>query len=129
MGKVWSMDAIAKNQSTTIYGNITSLCESPKNENILYAGTDDGLIQVTTDNGKTWNKVSTFSGVPDQTLVQYITASQHDENVVYACFNNLRMGDFKPYLMKSIDKGKSWVSISSNLPARGGVYCIGEVYE
>jgi photosystem II stability/assembly factor-like uncharacterized protein len=126
MGKVWSMDAVAKNQSTTVYGNIVSLCESPKNENLLYAGTDDGLIQVTTDNGKNWMKYSSVSGVPAQTLVQYITASQHDENVVYACFNNLRMGDFKPYLMKSGDKGKTWTNISNTLPARGSVYCIAE---
>lgn len=126
MGKVWSMDAVAKNQSTSIFGNITSLCESPKNENLIYVGTDDGLIQVTSDNGGNWNKVASFAGVPDQTLVQYITASQHNENIVYACFNNLRQGDFKPYLMKSIDKGKTWINISSNLPTRGSVYCITE---
>ena len=125
MGKVWSMDAVAKNQSTSIYGNIVSLAESPKNENLLYAGTDDGLIHITSD-GSNWTKVSSFSGVPDRTLVQYITASQHDENVVYAAFNNLRMGDFKPYLMMSSDKGKTWTNISGNLPERGSVYCIVE---
>ena len=125
MGKVWSMDAVAKNQSTSIYGNIVSLAESPKKENLLYAGTDDGLIHVSSD-GTNWTKISSFPGVPDQTLVQYITASQHDENVVYACFNNLRMGDFKPYILKSVDKGKTWTSIASNLPSRGSVYCIVE---
>ena len=125
MGKVWSMDAVAKNQSTSIYGNIVSLAESPKNENLIYAGTDDGLIQISTD-GKTWVKNSTFPGVPEKTLVQYITASQHDENVVYAAFNNLRMGDFKPYLLMSSDKGKTWTNISSNLPEKGSVYCIAE---
>lgn len=126
MGRVWGMDAVAKNQSTSIYGNIVSLSESPKNENLLYAGTDDGLIHVTADNGGSWTKVASFPGVPDQTLVQYITASQHDENVVYACFNNHRQGDFKPYLMKSTDKGKTWTNISANLPARGSTYCIAE---
>ena len=117
--------SVAKNQSTSIYGNIVSLAESPKNEKLIYAGTDDGLIQVTQD-GNQWSKVSSFPGVPDQTLVQYITASQHDEHVVYAAFNNLRMGDFKPYLLKSSDKGKTWTSISSNLTVRGSVYCITE---
>jgi photosystem II stability/assembly factor-like uncharacterized protein len=125
MGKVWSMDAVAKNQSTSIYGNVTSLCESPKNENLIYAGTDDGLIQVTTD-GSNWTKISSFAGVPDQSFVQNITASQHNENIVYACFNNHRQGDFKPYLMKSADKGKTWMSISANLPDRGSVYCLAE---
>ena len=63
------------------------------------------------------------------TLVQYITASQHNENVVYAAFNNLRQGDFKPYLLKSSDKGKTWTSIASDLPAKGSVYCIAEDYK
>ncbi|MBC7861637.1 MAG: glycosyl hydrolase, partial [Bacteroidia bacterium] len=126
MGKIWSMDAVAKNQSTSFYGNITSLCESPKNENLIFAGTDDGLIQITSDNGGSWTKISSFAGVPDQSFVQNIVASQHNENIVYACFNNHRQGDFKPYLMKSNDKGKTWSNISNNLPARGSVYCITE---
>lgn len=137
MGKVWSMDAVAKNQSTSIFGNIVSLCESPKNENLLYAGTDDGLIQVTEDGGKTWRKTEKFTNVPELklagytigTFVQYIVASQHNENVVYAAFNNLRQGDFKPYICKSSDKGKTWTSISSNLPELGSVYCIAEDYK
>lgn len=134
MGKVWSMDAVAKNQSTSIYGNITALAESPKNEQLLYAGTDDGLIHVTTDGGQQWKKISSFPGVPALTLngntllplVHNIVASQHDENVAYAVFNNHRNGDFKPYLLKTSDKGNTWTSISSNLPERGSVYCVAE---
>ena len=126
MGKVWGMDAVAKNQSTSIYGNITAFSESPKNENILFAGTDDGLIQITGDGGKSWTKIEKFAGIPDRVLVQNILASQHDEKTVFAVFNNHRNGDFKPYVMKSSDGGKSWVSISSNLPERGSVYCIAE---
>lgn len=134
MGKVWSMDAVAKNQSTSIFGNITALCESPKKDGLMYAGTDDGLIQITENGGKNWTKVDKFAGVPELklngytlgTLVQYITASQHNENVVYAAFNNLRQGDFKPYLLKSSDKGKTWTSIASDLPSKGSVYCITE---
>ena len=53
MGKVWSVDAIAKNASTDIWGNITTLAESKFDENLLYAGTDDGLIQVTANGGQT----------------------------------------------------------------------------
>lgn len=126
MGKVWSMDAVAKNQSTTIYGNVTALAESPKNEKLLYAGTDDGLIHVTENGGDSWRKISSFANVPDQVLVQNITPSQHNENLVYACFNNHRSGDFKPYLLKSSDKGKTWVNISNNLPVRGSVYILAE---
>ena len=128
MGKVWSMDAVAKNQSTTIYGNITAFKESPINEQLLFAGTDDGLIQTTGDGGATWAKISTFGNVPANTKCQNITPSQFDENLVYATFNNHRNGDFKPYLMKSTDRGKTWKNISANLPQRGSAYCLVEDY-
>ncbi len=126
MGKVWSMDAVAKNQSTSIFGNIMWLAESPKDENLLYAGTDDGLLQTTTDGGKTWSKQSKFPGIPDMTLVSCITPSQHNRNVVYATFDNHRQGDFKPYVLKSTDAGKTWTSIASNLPQNGSVKTFAE---
>lgn len=126
MGKVWSVDAVAKNQSTSYYGNIVSFSESPKNENILYAGTDDGLIQVTTDGGKNWTKYERFGGIPENTYISFLLASQYDENTVYAVFNNHKNGDFKPYISISKDKGKTWTALQNNLPERGSVYCIAE---
>jgi photosystem II stability/assembly factor-like uncharacterized protein len=126
MGRVWSVDAVQKNQSTSIYGNITAFDESPKQQGILYVGTDDGLIQVSENDGGSWRKIETFAGVPNQTYVNMILASQHDANVAYAAFNNHKNGDFKPYLLKTSDKGKTWTSIASNLPARGSVYSIAE---
>jgi photosystem II stability/assembly factor-like uncharacterized protein len=126
MGKVWGVDAVAKNQSTTIYGNIVALSESPRKEGLLYVGTDDGLVQVSEDDGANWRKQSSFTGVPANTYVNMLLASQHEEDLVYAAFNNHKQGDFKPYLLKSEDKGKSWVSIASDLPERGSVYCIAE---
>lgn len=126
MGKVWGVDAVAKNLSTTIYGNIVALTESAKKEGLLYVGTDDGLVQVSENDGANWSKHTSFPGVPATTYVNMLLASQHDENVVYAAFNNHKRGDFKPYLMKSTDKGKSWISIASNLPDRGSVYSIAE---
>ncbi|MBM3455698.1 MAG: hypothetical protein FJX80_11195 [Bacteroidetes bacterium] len=124
MGQVWTIDAVMKNASTTVYGNVVALDESPKKKGLLYVGTDDGLIQVSENDGVTWTKIEQFPGVPVQTRVNMLTASSHDENVVFATFNSQRNGDFKPYLLKSTDKGKSWVSIASNLPERGNVYCI-----
>ncbi len=121
MGRVWSIDAVAKNQSTSIYGNIMFITESPLDENMLVAGTDDGLIQITTDGGKTWTKQSKFANVPDMTLVSCVVASQFDKNTLYASFDNHRQGDFKPYVCKSTDGGKTWTSIASNLPANGSV--------
>ena len=124
MGQVWTIDAVMKNASTTVYGNIVALDESPKKKGLLYVGTDDGLVQVSENDGQTWTKYQTFPGVPLNTRVNMLTASVHQENVVYACFNAQRQGDFKPYLLKSLDKGKTWVSIAGNLPARGTVYCL-----
>jgi photosystem II stability/assembly factor-like uncharacterized protein len=124
MDQVWTIDAVMKNASTTIYGNVIALDESPKKKGLLYVGTDDGLIQVSENDGGTWTKYSTFLGVPSNTRVNMLTASLHDENTVYVAFNSQRQGDFKPYLFTSNDKGKTWTSISSNLPERGNVYCI-----
>ena len=110
MGKVWGPDAIFKHGSTSIYGNCVALAESPKKEGLIYVGTDDGLIQVTEDGGKTWRKVEQFPGVPANTYVSKLVASQHDANTVYACFDNHKNGDFDPYVLKSTDAGKTWTS-------------------
>ncbi|MFM8596548.1 MAG: WD40/YVTN/BNR-like repeat-containing protein, partial [Flavobacteriales bacterium] len=103
MGQVWTIDAVMKNASTTIYGNVVALDESPRKKGLLYVGTDDGLIQVCENDGPNWTKYQTFPGIPLNTRVNMLTASLHQENVVYACFNAQRQGDFKPYLLKSSD--------------------------
>ncbi|MCF8248186.1 MAG: glycosyl hydrolase [Saprospiraceae bacterium] len=126
MGRVQSMDAIAKNASTSEYGAIVAFSESPRNPNLLYVGTDDGLVQITENGGQTWTKIANFPGVPEFTYVNALYASQHDENVVYAAFNNHKRGDFKPYIFKSTDKGRTWTNISSNLPERGSGYSLEE---
>ena len=126
MGRVWEPDAVAKNQSTSLYGNVVALSESPKKEGLIYVGTDDGLIQVTSDGGQNWTKYEKFTGVPDTTYVSRLAASQHDANVVYAAFDNHKNEDFKPYLLKSSNTGKTWTSIAGNLPETGTVYAFAE---
>ncbi len=126
MDKVWSIDAIAYNQSTSIYGNIVSFSESAKKKGLLFAGTDDGLIQISDNDGGSWTASASFPGIPDKTYIQDLEPSLHDENVVYAVFNNHKNGDFKPYILKSSNKGGSWTSIVGNLPERGSVYSIAE---
>jgi len=126
MGRVWGMDAVEKNKSTDIYGNITSIAESKFDENTLYAGTDDGLIQVTVNGGAAWTKIDNIPGVPERTYVNLIITSNHDKDAAYVTFNHHRYGDFRPYVYKTSDGGKTWKSISGNLPSRGTAYCIAE---
>ena len=121
MGKVWPMDAVAKNGSTSRYGAAVSLEESRLKQGLIYAGTDDGQINVTEDGGDNWRQINRFPGVPEHTYVYDIIADKHDVNIVYAAFNNHKAGDFNPYLMKSSDMGRTWSSISGNLP-EGAVY-------
>jgi photosystem II stability/assembly factor-like uncharacterized protein len=126
MGRVWSVDAIAKNGSTDIYGQTTTIAESKFDPNLLWVGTDDGLIHRTEDGGKTWIKFDNLPGVPSQSYVNQIIAGLHDKNTAYVCFNHHRYGDFKPYVLKTTDAGKTWKAIQSNLPGRGSVYTIAE---
>jgi photosystem II stability/assembly factor-like uncharacterized protein len=126
MGRVWGVDAVAKGASTSWYGNIVSLAESPLQEGLIYVGTDDGLIQVTEDGGANWRKIDHIAVVPDMTYVSCLEASQHDVNVVYAAFDNHKTGDFKPYVLRSGDRGKTWTSIAGDLPARGSAYALVE---
>jgi photosystem II stability/assembly factor-like uncharacterized protein len=126
MGKVWGPDAVAKSQSTSFYGNIVSLDESPLVEGLLYVGTDDGLVQVSEDGGQSWRRQETVPGVPEMTYVSDVFASRFDAKVVYAAFNNHKTGDFKPYLLRSADRGRTWTSVASDLPARGSVWTVAE---
>jgi photosystem II stability/assembly factor-like uncharacterized protein len=126
MGKLWGPDTVAKHLSTSFYGNIVALSESPKKEGLLYIGTDDGLIQVTEDDGKTWRKLDKFPAVPERTYVSRLLASRHDPATVYASFDNHKNADFAPYILKSTDSGKSWVSIAGDLPSNGPVLALAE---
>lgn len=126
MDKVWSIDAVAKNASTSFYGNIVSLTESPLVEGLIYAGTDDGLIQVTEDGGKNWRKIESFPGIPEMTYVSCLYASRFDANTVYATFDNHKRADFKPYILVSKNKGQSWESITGDLKEPFVVYAIAQ---
>jgi len=124
MGRVWPMDAVAKNASTSRYGAVVALDESPLDENLIIAGTDDGLIQVTENGGGSWTRIERFPGVPERTYVNEVLASRHDRGTIFAAFNNHKNGDFKPYVLKSPDAGKTWTSITADLPERGSVYAL-----
>ncbi|MEA3462055.1 MAG: glycosyl hydrolase, partial [Bacteroidota bacterium] len=122
MDHYWSWDAVVKDVSTSLWGTGVALSESRLDEKLLYAGTDDGVISITTDGGESWKQVKTFPGVPEYTYVSDLMADRYDANVVYATFDNRKRDDFTPYVLKSTDKGNSWVSIASNLPEKGTVH-------
>ncbi|MCH8831045.1 MAG: glycosyl hydrolase, partial [Planctomycetes bacterium] len=118
MGRVWSIDAIWDLYAMSQFGNITSISESPVKEGLIYVGSDDGLIHVTENGGKSWRKIDNIFGVPKMAFVNDVKADRFNANTVYAVFDAHKFGDFKPYLMKSTDRGRTWFSIAGNLPAR-----------
>lgn len=124
MDHFWSIDAVVKDVSTSLWGTAVAIDESRVKENLLMVGTDDGVISITEDGGKTWRQIKKFPGVPDFSYVTDIMASRHNENIIYASFRNLKRDDFAPYLLKSTDKGKTWTSLAANLPKNGSVHTI-----
>jgi hypothetical protein len=130
MGRVWSPEAVAQHQSTATWGNISAVSESRKREGVLYAGTDDGVIQISLDGGATWRRSENPPGLPDYgsygVYVQRLFASKIDDNVAYALFDNSKNGDFKPYIYKSTNRGGSWTAISGDLPANGPTLAFAE---
>ena len=116
MGRVWSVDAVGKNRSTSVFGHIVAISESPLVEGLIYVGTDDGLVQVTEDGGETWRAIASLPGVPDTSFVHDVEASLHDPDAVFAVVNNFKRGDFRPYVLKSEDRGRSWTAITGGLP-------------
>lgn len=120
MGRIQSWDNAWDVNAMSNYNTITSLAESPLNENLIYAGTDDGIIQVTENGGNDWKKieVGSIKGIPSTAFINDIYADLHDENTVYAALDNHKYGDFSPYLIKSENKGNSWASIAGDIPEK-----------
>ena len=106
MGKVWPTYSVAFNQATTTPSTITTVDESPLLDGLLYVGTDDGLVQISEDGGKTWRKAEKFPGVAEYAYVTDVFASPRDANV-FATMNNYQRGDYKPYVVRSTDRGRT----------------------
>src|SRR5690242_8142521 len=128
MGRVWGIDAVAKNASTAFFGNASAVAESQKKEGLLYVGTDDGVLNISDDGGKNWRRIEKFPGVADMAYVSRVITSNHDANTAYVSFDNHQNADFKPYPLKTTDAGRTWVSLSANLPKNGPVWSIAEDY-
>lgn len=126
MERTWSVDSGFDLLAMSNFNTIANIAESPLDENILYAGTDDGLIQVTSDGGKNWKRyeIDDIRGIPATAYVNDIRADLFDKDTVYAALDNHKYGDYKPYLIKSTNRGKTWKSIASNLPDKHLVWRI-----
>ena len=125
MGRTQSWDSPWDVGAMSNFNTITSIAVSPKNEQVIFIGTDDGLIQVTADEGKTWTKIEVSAlGVPDRCYVNDIKADLFDESTLYVALDNHKEGDFKPYLVKSTDKGATWKRIENGLGDRNLVWRI-----
>ena len=126
MGKKQSWDGAWDVYAMSNYNTITSLAESPRQKGLIYAGTDDGMIQVTEDGGTNWRAINVgdLPGVPTTAFVNDIKADLFDVNTVYVALDNHKYGDLNPYLLKSTNKGKTWTSIVSNIPKRTLVWRI-----
>jgi photosystem II stability/assembly factor-like uncharacterized protein len=120
MGRRWGWDAPWDMIAMSSFHTITSLAESPKAEGLLYAGTDDGVIQVSEDGGGSWRKaeVGSLPGVPATAFVNDIRADLFDASTVYVALDDHKNGDFRPFLLKSTDRGRTWRSIAGDLPPR-----------
>ena len=115
-GRVWSVDDLHDNGAMSKYSTITSITESPLTEGVLYAGSDDGLIHVTTDAGASWQRAHPLPGLPELVFINDLEASLHDADTVFAIADAHKLGDFSPHVFVSVNQGRNWRSISGDLP-------------
>jgi photosystem II stability/assembly factor-like uncharacterized protein len=124
MGRVWELDALHDNGAMSKYSTVTAITESPVREDLLYTGSDDGLIHFTSDAGQAWTRASELPGVPERAFINDVEASQHDANTVFAAADAHKIGDYAPYLFRSDDNGRNWTSITGDLPDQTIVWAI-----
>ncbi len=130
MGVKGTEDMLSKHDGTSTYGEMTTISESPLNQDVLWVGTDDGNIQLSRDRGESWTEVSQhIEGINDTTYVSRVEASAAGEGTAYATLDAHRDGDFAPYVYKTTDYGQSWEKITDGLPAMGSVNVIEEYAE
>jgi photosystem II stability/assembly factor-like uncharacterized protein len=110
--------------SVEYYNTIFALAESPIKKGTLWAGTDDGLVHVTTDDGQHWSKVA--PKMPEWSTVDLIDPSPHDGNTAYVAVDRHKLDDFKPYIFKTTDLGKTWTAITSGIPDGSYVHAVRE---
>jgi photosystem II stability/assembly factor-like uncharacterized protein len=127
MGVADSQVKLSRNDGQTAFSAISAIDESPLSPQVLWAGTDDGNVQVSRDGGTTWNEVGkNIDGAPDGSYISRVAASSASLGTAYLAVDNHRRGDLAPYAFRTGDFGKTWTPISGGLPRDGCVRFIGE---
>ncbi len=116
-----------ENSTAEYHSTIISIAESPIQKGQIWVGTDDGNLQLTTDGGKNWsNLIKNVSGVAANSPVSHVEPSRTNAGTTYVAFDRHMFDDFRPYIVKTTDSGKSWTNISGNLPAKAYVQVVRE---
>jgi len=113
------------NTGVEVFSTIFSVVESPLQKDLIWTGSDDGLIQITTDGGKNWSNV-TPKNMPEWGTVSMIEASHYDPGTAYVAVERHRLDDFAPYMFKTTDFGKTWTTISNGIPAGSYAHAVRE---
>ena len=124
IGRVWSVDALYDNGAMSKYATLTNISESPVAEGLLYVGSDDGIIQVSEDGGQQWRSSGSLPQVPERSFINDVEASPHDASTVFAAADAHKFGKYTPYLFISTDRGRTWRSITGDLPENTIVWAI-----
>ena len=123
--RVWSVDALHDTRAMSLYSTTTTISESTRVENLIYVGTDDGRIQVSENGGEGWRVAGTPpGGFSEFAFVNDLKASLHDGDTVFAAIDAHKVGDLRPWLFESRDRGRNWKSISGDLPRGALVWSI-----
>ncbi len=123
MDRVWSVDDLYDNGAMSKYATLTTISESPRVSGLLYTGSDDGYVHVSEDGGQNWRR-SNIPGVPARSFINDIEASPLEAEVAFTVVDAHKFGDYAPYVFMSSNRGKTWKSISGDLPAGTIVWAI-----
>jgi len=127
MGSPPGPGILSRHDGASSYGEITTIDESPIEPGLVWVGTDDGLVQVSRDDGRSWTEVGrNISGVPEMTYVSRVSASAHEPRRAYVSFDGHRDADRRPYVFLTDDLGASWRRITDGLAEEGSVNVVKE---
>ena len=118
MGRTWAEDAAWDTYAMSRFSTITSLSESPVQEGMLWAGTDDGRVHVSLDGGAAWRSVEDRMDLPDGFFVNDVRADRFDARTAYVLVDNHKQGDYRPFVLRTTDAGANWTNIGAKLPER-----------